>query len=113
MTTSPEISHLNEAQQRAVLSPLEHMLIIAGAGSGKTRVLTEKIAYLIQEVGMSPQSIFAVTFTNKAAAEMRGRIEQRLNFPIQSLWIGTFHSLAHRFLRIHYEKAGLPSGFQI
>lgn len=108
-----ELSHLNEAQQQAVLAPMEHILIIAGAGSGKTRVLAERIAWLIQEKGLSPHSLFAVTFTNKAAAEMRSRIEQRLNFPVQNLWIGTFHSLAHRLLRIHHEKIGLPAGFQI
>lgn len=108
-----ELNDLNEAQKKAVLAPMEHMLIIAGAGSGKTRVLTERIAWLIQEKGLSPQSIFAVTFTNKAALEMRTRLEQRLNFPLQNLWIGTFHSLAHRFLRIHHEKVALPAGFQI
>ncbi len=113
MTPSIELNHLNEAQQKAVMAPLEHMLIIAGAGSGKTRVLAERIAWLIQEKGLSPQSLFAVTFTNKAAAEMRGRIEQQLNFPVHHLWIGTFHSLAHRLLRLHHEKAGLPSTFQI
>lgn len=108
-----ELSYLNKAQQQAVLAPMEHMLIIAGAGSGKTRVLAERIAWLISEKGLSPHSLFAVTFTNKAAAEMRRRIEQRLNFPVQNLWIGTFHSLAHRLLRIHHEKVGLPAGFQI
>ena len=89
------------------------MLVIAGAGSGKTRVLTHRAAWLIEVEGVSPQSLLAVTFTNKAAAEMRGRIEQLLEMPVQHLWIGTFHGLAHRLLRRHWQEAKLPQNFQI
>ncbi|HEX6592458.1 MAG TPA: UvrD-helicase domain-containing protein, partial [Moraxellaceae bacterium] len=87
--------------------------MLAGAGSGKTRVLTTRIAWFCQEHGMSPWSILAVTFTNKAAAEMRGRLEALLGIPTQNLWVGTFHGLAHRFLRTHWAEAGLPQNFQI
>ena len=89
------------------------MLVIAGAGSGKTRVLTHRAAWLIEVEGVSPQGLLAVTFTNKAAAEMRGRIEQLLEMPVQHLWIGTFHGLAHRLLRRHWQEAKLPQNFQI
>jgi DNA helicase-2/ATP-dependent DNA helicase PcrA len=88
-------------------------LVIAGAGSGKTRVLTHRIAWLIDVKGVSPQGLLAVTFTNKAAAEMRGRIEALLQIPVNHLWIGTFHGLAHRMLRRHWQEAGLPQSFQI
>ena len=86
---------------------------MAGAGSGKTRVLTHRIAWLIQTEGFSPYSILAVTFTNKAAAQMRARIEQLLKLPVQGMWVGTFHGIAHRLLRAHHEEAGLPKNFQI
>ncbi len=87
--------------------------MLAGAGSGKTRVLTHRIAWLIQTEGLSPYSILAVTFTNKAAAEMRGRIEQLLALPIRGMWVGTFHGIAHRLLRAHYQEAALDQNFQI
>jgi DNA helicase-2/ATP-dependent DNA helicase PcrA len=87
--------------------------VIAGAGSGKTRVLVHRAAWLIDVEGISPQSLLAVTFTNKAAAEMRGRIESLLQMPVNHLWIGTFHGLAHRLLRRHWQDAGLPQNFQI
>lgn len=87
--------------------------MLAGAGSGKTRVLVHRIAWLIQVHGASPYSILAVTFTNKAASEMRARIESMLNYPIGSMWVGTFHSLANRLLRTHWQEAGLMEGFQI
>ena len=88
-------------------------LVLAGAGSGKTRVLVHRVAWLIQVEGASPHSILAVTFTNKAAAEMRSRIETLLGYPGGALWIGTFHGLAHRLLRLHWREAGLPQSFQI
>ena len=112
-----DISHifneLNDAQREAVAAPPGPLLILAGAGSGKTRVLTSRIAYLVEAHQISPLAIMAVTFTNKASREMRGRIEQLLGLPMTGMWIGTFHSLAHRLLRQHYEEAGLPASFQI
>ncbi len=113
MTNSIILESLNDAQREAVAAPLCHQLILAGAGSGKTRVLVHRIAWLIQVEGLSPYNILAVTFTNKAAAEMRGRIETLLGVSSKSMWIGTFHSLAHRLLRLHWNEAGLPEGFQI
>jgi DNA helicase II / ATP-dependent DNA helicase PcrA len=107
------LNPLNEAQRAAVSAPLVPVLVLAGAGSGKTRVLTHRIAWLIQVEHASPYSILAVTFTNKAAAEMRGRVEQILGAPPGVLWIGTFHGIAHRLLRLHWREAGLTQGFQI
>ena len=89
------------------------MLVLAGAGSGKTRVLTSRVAWLVQHYGVSPHAILAVTFTNKAAGEMRGRIEALLNTSAAPLWIGTFHGIAHRLLRRHWRDVGLPQAFQI
>lgn len=113
MDVTPIIDPLNEAQRKAVTADARPMLVIAGAGSGKTRVLTHRAAWLIEVEGVSPQGLLAVTFTNKAAAEMRGRIEQLLEMPVQHLWIGTFHGLAHRLLRRHWQEAKLPQNFQI
>ena len=107
------LDKLNDAQRAAVTAPLGPMLVLAGAGSGKTRVLTHRVAWLIRVENASPHSILAVTFTNKAAGEMRGRIETLLGTPGAALWIGTFHGLAHRLLRIHWREAGLPQTFQI
>lgn len=107
------IETLNPAQREAVTAPLRPVLVLAGAGSGKTRVLVHRIAWLIEAEGFSPYSIMAVTFTNKAAAEMRGRIEQLLTMPNQGLWFGTFHSLAHRILRAHWQEVGLSQHFQV
>jgi DNA helicase-2/ATP-dependent DNA helicase PcrA len=107
------IEGLNEAQREAVTAPPEALLVVAGAGSGKTRVLVHRIAWLIQVENVSPLGIVAVTFTNKAASEMRARIETLLGVPIENLWVGTFHGLAHRLLRRHWREAGLPQGFQI
>jgi len=104
---------LNERQREAVAAPRGSSLILAGAGSGKTRVLIHRIAWLIQTEGLSPFSILAVTFTNKAAAEMRGRLEQLLDIPARGMWVGTFHGIAHRLLRAHHRDAGLPQNFQI
>lgn len=113
MAVSNILESLNEAQRDAVAGPMGSALVLAGAGSGKTRVLTHRIAWLIQTEGVSPYSILAVTFTNKAAAEMRGRIESLLAMPIQGMWVGTFHSIAHRLLRMHWQEAGLQQNFQI
>jgi len=113
MDVTPILESLNDAQRQAVTAPAEPTLVIAGAGSGKTRVLVHRAAWLIDVEGVSPQSLLAVTFTNKAAAEMRGRIESLLNIPVRHLWIGTFHGLAHRMLRRHWREANLPQNFQI
>jgi DNA helicase-2/ATP-dependent DNA helicase PcrA len=107
------LQSLNDAQREAVTAPLGAVLVLAGAGSGKTRVLTHRAAWLILEHGVSPHGLMAVTFTNKAAAEMRGRIESLLGMPADPLWIGTFHGLAHRMLRRHWREARLPQSFQI
>lgn len=107
------LDSLNEAQREAVTAPLGPVRVLAGAGSGKTRVLVQRIAWLIAAEGASPWSVLAVTFTNKAAAEMRGRIEQILAAPVDRLWIGTFHGLAHRLLRIHWSDARLSRDFQV
>ncbi len=107
------IDKLNPAQRMAVTAPPVSMLVLAGAGSGKTRVLVHRIAWLMRVEQVSPNSILAVTFTNKAAREMRGRIESLLNFPAGAMWMGTFHGLAHRLLRRHAQEAGLPETFQI
>ncbi|MDP3839505.1 MAG: DNA helicase II, partial [Methylococcales bacterium] len=96
-----------------VTAPSQSVLVLAGAGSGKTRVLVHRIAWQIEHNNISPHSILAVTFTNKAAREMRGRIEQLINLPTQNLWIGTFHGIAHRLLRRHAAQARLPDGFQV
>jgi len=113
MDVTPILESLNEAQRQAVTAPAEPLLVIAGAGSGKTRVLTHRAAWLIDVEGLAPESLLAVTFTNKAAAEMRGRIESLLGMPASHLWIGTFHGLAHRLLRRHWRETGLPQNFQI
>ena len=113
MDVTPILDSLNDAQRQAVTGPAKPMLVIAGAGSGKTRVLVHRAAWLMEVEGVSPQSLLAVTFTNKAAAEMRGRVEALLGMPVGHLWIGTFHGLAHRLLRRHWREAGLPQNFQI
>ncbi len=113
MDLSPILNPLNDAQRAAVTAPLGPVLVLAGAGSGKTRVLTHRIAWVIQAEGASAHGILAVTFTNKAAGEMRGRVEQLLGLPGSSLWIGTFHGIAHRLLRMHWREANLVQGFQI
>ena len=113
MSRQDFLESLNDAQRAAVTAPLGPVLVLAGAGSGKTRVLTHRAAWLILEHGVSPHGLMAVTFTNKAAAEMRGRIEALLGMPADPLWIGTFHGLAHRMLRRHWREARLPQSFQI
>jgi DNA helicase-2/ATP-dependent DNA helicase PcrA len=112
-TSSPLLAQLNDEQHRAVALPPEHALILAGAGSGKTRVLTTRIAWLLQTSQVSPGGILAVTFTNKAAKEMKLRLQSMLPVNVNAMWIGTFHGLCNRFLRAHYQLAGLPQTFQI
>ncbi len=112
-TSSPLLAQLNDEQHRAVALPAEHALILAGAGSGKTRVLTTRIAWLLQTSQVSPGGILAVTFTNKAAKEMKLRLQSMLPVNVNAMWIGTFHGLCNRFLRAHYQLAGLPQTFQI
>jgi DNA helicase-2/ATP-dependent DNA helicase PcrA len=107
------IDSLNDAQRQAVTAPSQAMLVLAGAGSGKTRVLVHRIAWQIQVEDIPAHSILAVTFTNKAAKEMRSRVESLLNMSTQSLWIGTFHGIAHRLLRRHTKQAKLPDTFQV
>lgn len=104
---------LNAEQLAAVTAPASHQLVLAGAGTGKTLVLTSRFAWLVREKGCSPYSIMAVTFTNRAAAEMRQRIERLLNQPMRGLWIGTFHSIALRMLRYHRVEAALSPDFRI
>ena len=113
MDVTDIIDPLNDAQREAVTAADRPTLVLAGAGSGKTRVLVHRVAWLVRVEGLAPQHVLAVTFTNKAAAEMRERIEALLDFPTRSLWIGTFHGLAHRFLRRHADAAGLNESFQI
>jgi DNA helicase-2/ATP-dependent DNA helicase PcrA len=113
MTQSNLLNTLNKAQREAVTAPLGHLMILAGAGSGKTKVLTNRIAWLIETGQAKSNQILAVTFTNKAANEMRERINSLLQEPTPGLWVGTFHGIAHRLLRIHWEAAQLPQNFQI
>ena len=113
MDVTPILDPLNDAQREAVTAPPGHLLVLAGAGSGKTRVLVHRIAWLLATEQATPYRVLAVTFTNKAAGEMRGRIESMLERPIGAMWVGTFHGLAHRLLRAHWREAGLPESFQI
>ena len=113
MDVSYILDDLNDAQREAVTAPPVPMLVLAGAGSGKTRVLVHRMAWLIQVEGVSPYGLMAVTFTNKAANEMRGRVEQLLQIQTHGMWVGTFHGLAHRLLRTHWKDADLPQSFQI
>lgn len=113
MDISDILDGLNDPQREAVTAPPGPLLVLAGAGSGKTRVLVHRIAWLIRTQEVSPWSILAVTFTNKAAAEMRRRTEEILGAPVTGMWLGTFHGLAHRLLRTHWNDAGLPENFQI
>jgi len=113
MDLTPILKPLNDAQREAVTAPVGPVLVLAGAGSGKTRVLTHRIVWVIQAENASPHNILAVTFTNKAAGEMRARVEALLGVPGSALWIGTFHGIAHRLLRLHWRDAKLPQNFQI
>ncbi|MCI1192171.1 UvrD-helicase domain-containing protein [Calidifontimicrobium sp. SYSU G02091] len=113
MADDPLLRHLNPEQLAAVTLPAQPALILAGAGSGKTRVLTTRIAWLIATGQVSPGGVMAVTFTNKAAKEMLTRLQAMLPVPVRGMWIGTFHGLCNRFLRAHWKAAGLPQTFQI
>lgn len=113
MDVSFLLDGLNDHQREAVAAPAQHMLVLAGAGSGKTRVLVHRMAWLMQVERVAPYSLLAVTFTNKAAQEMRSRIEQTVGVSLNNLWMGTFHGLSHRLLRAHYQEVNLPQGFQI
>ena len=113
MDVTPILDQLNPAQEQAVTSDKKHLLVLAGAGSGKTRVLVHRIAWKIQVENISPYSILAVTFTNKAAREMRERIDALLGISLRGMWVGTFHGLAHRLLKAHWRDAKLPENFQI
>ncbi len=113
MDVSELLDSLNDKQRDVVAAPLQNMLVLAGAGSGKTRVLVQRIAWLMKVEHASPHSILAVTFTNKAAAEMRARVEQTVDGNVHGMWVGTFHGLAHRLLRMHFQEAKLPQSFQV
>ncbi|HZV38974.1 MAG TPA: DNA helicase II [Pseudoxanthomonas sp.] len=113
MDVSHLLDGLNPAQREAVSAAPGHTLVLAGAGSGKTRVLTHRIAWLNEVHGVPAHGIFAVTFTNKAAGEMRHRVDAQLRNGSRGLWVGTFHGLAHRLLRLHWNDAKLPEGFQV
>lgn len=113
MDVSVALEGLNKAQREAVAAPPGNILVLAGAGSGKTRALTRRIAWHIHTGQAEPYDILAATFTNKAATEMRTRVETLLQQSTSDMWIGTFHHIAHRFLRIHWQEAGLPQSFQI
>jgi len=113
MDVSHLLDGLNPAQREAVSAEPGHLLVLAGAGSGKTRVLTHRIAWLNEVQGVPVHGIFAVTFTNKAAGEMRHRADAMLRNGTRGMWIGTFHGLAHRLLRLHWQEARLPEGFQV
>ena len=113
MDVSHILDSLNDEQRNAVANPSQHLLVLAGAGSGKTRVLVHRIAWLLEAEQASSYSILAVTFTNKSAREMRGRIESLMANSFAGMWVGTFHGLAHRLLRTHWKEAGLVQDFQI
>ncbi|MBL4763692.1 MAG: DNA helicase II [Colwellia sp.] len=113
MDVSELLDSLNDKQREVVGAPLQNMLVLAGAGSGKTRVLVQRIAWLMQVEQAASHAILAVTFTNKAAAEMRGKVEQVTGGNTHGMWIGTFHGLAHRLLRMHFQEAKLPQAFQV
>ena len=113
MDVTDILEPLNEAQREAVTAPAGHLLVLAGAGSGKTRVLVHRIAWMLATREATPFGILAVTFTNKAASEMRSRIESMLGRPVGGMWVGTFHGLAHRLLRAHWRDVDLREDFQI
>ena len=107
MDVSEIFESLNEPQRNAVTSESKNLLVLAGAGSGKTRVIAHRVAWLIKAENINPHSILTVTFTNKASREMRGRIEDIVQEEMGNFWCGTFHGISHRLLRTHWEEAGL------
>ena len=113
MSLNYTLNNLNEAQRDAVCNLSQNSLVIAGAGSGKTRVLIQRILWLIEDNNYSPYSILAVTFTNKAAKEIKSRLMENLDISIESMWVGTFHGICYRILRANYQKVSLPKNFQI
>ena len=113
MSSAYNLNNLNEAQRDAVCNLSQNSLVIAGAGSGKTRVLIQRILWLVEDNDYSPFSVLAVTFTNKAAKEIKSRLFETLNISIESMWVGTFHGICYRILRANYEKVSLPRNFQI
>ena len=113
MTSDYNLNSLNEAQRDAVCNLSQNSLVIAGAGSGKTRVLIQRILWLVEDNEFSPFSILAVTFTNKAAKEIKTRLSESLSISIDSMWVGTFHGICYRILRANYQKVELPKNFQI
>ena len=113
MDVSYIFQNLNNAQREAVSSESQSLLVLAGAGSGKTRVIAHRVAWIVKALNISPQSLLTVTFTNKAAREMRGRIEEILEDQLGDFWCGTFHGISHRILRRHWEEAGLRKEFAI
>ena len=113
MDVSYIFQNLNNAQREAVSSESPSLLVLAGAGSGKTRVIAHRVAWIVKALNISPQSLLTVTFTNKAAREMRGRIEEILEDQLGDFWCGTFHGISHRILRRHWEEAGLRKEFAI
>ena len=113
MSLNYNLDDLNEAQRDAVCNLSQNSLVIAGAGSGKTRVLIQRILWLVEDNEYSPFSILAVTFTNKAAKEIKSRLSESLDISIDSMWVGTFHGICYRILRANYQKVSLPKNFQI
>ena len=113
MDVSEIFENLNEPQRNSVTSESKNLLVLAGAGSGKTRVIAHRVAWLIKAKRVSPHSILTVTFTNKASREMRGRIEGIVQEEMGNFWCGTFHGISHRLLRTHWEEAGLRREFSI
>src|SRR5690606_6056388 len=113
MDVSHLLDALNPAQREAVTTSAAHTLVLAGAGSGKTRVLVHRIGWLTEVERVPPYGILAVTFTNKAAGEMRHRIGDIAPGGSRGMWIGTFHGIAHRLLRLHWQEAALPESFQV
>ncbi|MDX2299987.1 MAG: DNA helicase II [Xanthomonadaceae bacterium] len=113
MDVSHLLDALNPAQREAVAAPQGHYLVLAGAGSGKTRVLIHRIAWLIEVLKVPAHGILAVTFTNKAAGELRARLAEQMEHGIRGMWVGTFHGLAHKLLRLHWREAELPEAFQV